>query len=404
MGSIGNCCCGCCDECSQGLSTNDDAFYHLKFESLAGLHPVSFENDLYVASKCRRTTGGTYGGFNPATALPPDPIHAKVGIDCNFDYLAAFSDPPVKLTEATKMSSAIEACCFAAFAAPADGDCKSAGTQGAYEYSDKFAYTDESEATGLACYPGGIRHTGPDTHTKWIAMRNSAACRRRVEGVALKACYINDAYGNRKLELTAIVTYKDHFNIVAEEFYDYKVDYAARGAEYVDYSGVGGGCVESVPATAAHTDWRCGSAGPHTFSADATIPDRNADCLCVSSSTSGTCTTETIVRKILLDPNCTIKGTHVFASGLSPTAKFRLPCYCSKTSLFLCRGWGYETINCALDPPEILAFPTAYYITNASGWSSRVITTPSSPSTAVTCDSQPTLMNWWTEDWTITIS
>ena len=403
MGSIGNCCCGCCDECSQGLSTNDDAFYHLKFESLAGLHPLSFENDLYVASKCRRTTGGTYGGFNPATALPPDPIHAKVGIDCNFDYLAAFSDPPVKLTEATKMSSAIEACCFAAFAAPADGDCKSEGTQGSYEYSDEFAYTDESEATGLPCYPGGIRHIGPDTYTHKIMMKNSASARRRVEGVALKACYINDAYGVRKLELTAIVTYKDHLRIVQDYFYDRKIDYAARAADYVDY-GYPTGCVIITAASAAHTDWICGGPGPHAYSADATVPDRYVDCLCVSSSTSGTCTTETIVRKILLDPDCTIKGTHVFSSGLAPTAKLRVPCYCPGTSLFVCNGWPYETVICPLDLPRIRAFETAFYTTTSTGWSSRVITTPSSPSNASSCIGAPSLINWWTEDWTITIS
>lgn len=382
------------------MSTKDDAFFHLKFESLAGLHPVSFENDLYVASKCRRTTGGTYGGFSPVTALPPDPINAKVGIACGFDYLAAFSDPPEKWTTPKKLSSSLESCCFVALAAPSDGNCKSAGTQGSYQYSDEFAYTDEAETSGNLCHPGGIRHVGPDTHTKRIKYKESVACRRRVEGVALKACFITDAYGQRKLELTAIVTYKDHVAYVSDYWYDYKIDYAARAEDWISPGGV---CF-SLGSMAARTVQVCGTDVAHSYSTDASIPDRAVDCICVPTSTSGTCTTETIVRKVLLDPDCTIKGTHVFQSGLPATTKIRVGCYCFGSSILGSCYWPYATVNCPLSPPEFRAFETAFSITFPNSWHTRVINTTSNPSTAVTCTSQPTLMNWWTEDWTITIT
>jgi len=391
------CCTTCCDTCSEGLSTNDDAFYHLEFESLDGLHPVSFEADMYVVSECNRTTGGTYGGFNPLTALPPDPIHQTSGFSCDQDYIGD-TIPADALWDAPKqMADYIENCCFVGFAAPADGDCKSTGLADSYAYSDSFVYTDETETVDDCPGAGGFRHTGPDVNTFVVTRKASIAARRRVEGVTIKACYINDEFGDRKLELTAIVTYQDHIATNSVGYYSHKVEQAARAALNNQFD-----CSVTIPASSATTFYLCGDADPHTIPADVDIPDRDEDCLCKDASTSGTCTTETIVRKIVLDPDCTIKGTHVFASGVSPSPKVLFGCGCPTTS-FGCY-WKWPTPDCPIDSPRVVAFPTAYYTTFPTGWSSRVITTPSSPSTTDRCQDKPVLMYYWTEDWTITIT
>lgn len=348
-------------------------------------------------SKCNRTTGGTYGGFSPTTALPPDPIHQTFGFSCEYDYigdtipLSALWDTP------KKMPDYIENCCFVAFAAPADGDCKSPGLADSYAYSDSFVYTDETEVIDSCPGSGGFRRTGPDVNTFVVTGKQSIAVRRRVEGVTLKACYIDDSSGNRKLELSAIVTYKDHIAVNSAGHYSHRVDQAARAAlkSQVD-------CSVIQPATPATTYYACGFPPPYVLPPDVSIPDRAADCLCVNASTSGTCTTETIVRKILLDPDCTIKGTHTFVSGLTPSPRVLFSCGCPSTSIGC--YWKWPTADCPVDSPRVVPFPTAYYITFPTGWSSRVINTPSNPSTTARCRDKPVLMYYWTEDWVITIT
>lgn len=415
MGKNGCCCTGACD-CDRSIRT---PFQTLTFDSPDGLHPVNFSNDLWVSSD---------GTLPVPLAIRADAINANIPAACTAPYLGQWGlnrwTVPHRLTEDLQR---LTTCCWKALSVPSiSGGCRSSARLFSQTSGDSFVYSvhrHRAYSAGGVC-GSGTADLGTFTYSYDRIAKQSIAVRRYVEGVELQACYVLDSYYGLRLQLTAIVSYRDWIDTRNESYYRSREQFSGYPA-YTQYATPFPGCT-TVPAAAAYDSYPCAST--LTVAADAPDPIRPAVCeTCTQAGAlvtpdglaiyPGTCASETITRSIYLDPFCTIAGTHTFASGLSPTAKVVGGVnVCVLSSINPCQ-WRFLIPGC--NPATTIhnqVFPTTgTSVYNSTGFDSladqgfdsettdRVVSTASSPYTTGGT-SGTVLMNWWTEDWIITIA
>ncbi len=409
-----NCCCGGC------CRLPDPAISKLSFSSLDGLHPVSFSD-----ADIRPVVNYVTGGFITAGYEITPPTSAN-NASCRW--------PPVPSSDylspaARSILSTINepSCCWAAVAiAPT----LVASTPVYYHYRYTDGVTRVSQQTfhwraGALCKGSQSDIVGPTT-TIYEGMidKRSYVAQRFLIAVYLKACWV-EVEGEPKIALTAKVWYKD-----IARFSGYVFDIGGSDQPYyrrrntitgnTTFTGFRtdlGTC--GLKSTGADIDfWQFGGPTPPTEPAYLTAVNAQ-NCFDCSTSTTinfwqtifqrANCNIEFIERTIYLDGDeCSLVGTHTFPSGLSPAVKFQTPSGCLTGSV-LGGFWPYPYPRCPDGVPSGTTFPT-------SGTTNTL--TPSDPDfesittvTTVTLESPTSyeagsnvVMNWWTEDWTITIS
>lgn len=414
MTKLGECCCGCgCDK------ANQTAFQTLTFDSPGGLHPVSFSNDLWVSSN---------GTLPVPLAIRANAYNANLPPTCTDPYLGQWGlnrwTEPRRLTKDLQKRTT---CCWSALSVPSvSGGCRSSSRFFSQTSGDSFEYSIQRYRT---YFPGGACGSGTaDLGTTIFnydrVSKQSIAVRRYVEGVELQACFVTDGYYGLRLKLTAIVSYRDWIDVRNESHYRSRERFSGHPS-YTQYATPSPGCM-TVAAAPAYDVYPC----PSSLSVAPDAPDVIRPTACESCTQAGalttpdgvsvypgTCESETITRSIYLDPFCTIAGTHVFPSGLSPTPKIVggfNPCVLS--SIDPCQ-WRFLIPGC--NPSTTIhnrAFPVSGTdVRNTTGFDSlfdqgfesettvTTVGTPSSPY-AIGDASGTILMNWWTEDWIITIA
>ena len=238
----------------------DTAFHKLKFESLSGLHPVSFENDLWLGTGAANFTT-IRSNANKITSPP-----------CEESYLESLgltrAMTPKRITDYIAPGN----CCMWGVAVPESGECYSSNSPnfgqrfdyvygGGHVLFQERRYIPYSLYAGTGCDwgTGADWELGTWTHEMWYDMSISQAARRYLECVTIEACYVMVGY-EPKLRLRALVSFNDWLD----------VRYAGRVAYRRKFSGVAafpvlsqnpiGGCLSSWYQSINHTaisgtDW-----------------------------------------------------------------------------------------------------------------------------------------------------
>ena len=427
MGSIGTCCCQSPCNCED---TPED-FVNLHFASTGGLHDVEFESPLWSRENNNTSIIDSFWP-NPISTVPA-------------------CDPKIRhgLVPARKFVDLVDegTCCLGAYAWPTTR-CRSIGKvqnvfqseRGIFSRREEWHYRDISGSCGTGWLDRGTVET--DAEIDWSY---STLAFREVYGISLRACYVSvEGYANPKIRLTATVEYRDWFlgktlrgNGETASFLTAFSGSPAFSRRFPGPFGFPGPC-ELQPASPPSTNIFCRPRASRlaVLSKDSIVecdtcppPNRtmheDADVFCTSF--------ERMSRDLILDPKCSINGTHTFLSTVSPRGKYVMQSVgCCGTTIII-NGCNYVP-SWLCDPPPIgsnlptYRWPTAGTVTNQFNANDddlsfdlrRVTTTYLSgitiedtssgdgvplPITAPECKSRSwKMLDYWSEPWTITIS
>lgn len=353
MGGLGTCCCGACS-CDSADSTQ---FHTLEFDCSSGLHPVTFTNDLWLGA-----------GAANFSAIRANANNINAATACTVPYLTSLG-----LTRATADKSITDYltspnCCMWGVAVPESGLCYSSGTT--YDYA----------------YEGGhVRYPSPPNayvSDEYYNVYIAQSARRYVEGVTIEACYIDRGYG-LQLRLKASMSWHDWFDVRISGGYR-KLNSTAGTVDCEVF--VSGIATVPIPVRPPQCE-TCITTSPLLTSDGRVYPTAGMNSTCASDS-GGFAS-----RTIYLDPDCTIAGTHVFSSGFSGPAPSYVGanpgCYAAGFPFPGGCAWTYGTDFCG--PGTAFSPPSGASI--AVGPAQTSVDSPGK-----------ILMEYWLEDWTITIS
>lgn len=414
----------CCYQNPCSCDGTPENFANLHFESSGGLHDVSFDSPLWS-----RKTANT----SIMDSFWPNPIST-----------ASACDPKIKhdLVSARNFVNLVDSntCCLAAYAWPTTR-CRSEGKvhnsyqseRGVYTIKEEWHYMDFPTGCDTGWLDRGTTTTDVD-----IDWAYSTLAFREVYGVTLRACYIS-MYGYiPKLRLTATVEYRDWFlgKLLRGNGTPASFLYAFSGSpSYYRRNSFFFCELQAAESSSSGTGCR-----PRTSRLSVLSKDSIVECDTCPPPTSTThegvnvlCNgIERISREIILDPDCSIIGTHTFLSPIAPQGKYVMSSAgCCGTTIIFNECNFVPSWLCA-PPPSGSNLPTYQWPTAgvATGTYSsygdinfdlrRVTTTYTSAITVedsssgdgvLLPDTQPEckakrwkMLDYWSEPWSITIS
>lgn len=388
-------CCFCCNSSENGpIATLD-------FESLSGLHPISFSGAPLRVAKNTQYSFGITPGFDKVVPSNAQNVSCPWPGSSTVDFFEAGSR--------SVGGDIKEDCCWGAIAIPSS---YAASTPVSYRYRWSFESTVVNDklyrsTLNRLCTVAGFEWQG-STRTRYFDTleKRQRIAQRYVFAVGLKACWVDG-----QTVLTARVWYKDWERFLRTGFY--RERFISSGATtYTGYRTDLGFCGPKTDL-AASDNWICGSGTrPTEFDWVEGLDVANCfDCNTTNNPPFGhnpvNCVLDYVDRTITLETDvCDLSGEYVFESGLSPSPKFSDGLGCLTSTIIDC-AWLYRTPKCSVEDSVLGEFlepinETKPLVGNVDFDEYDEVQTVDTDETVFE-DGPTTVMNWWTEPWTITI-